>query len=302
MTVTGNADVTGDTAFSFIPVVESFYEPSEYASSMMAVYKDFYDDVNLFSPLFIDDQDDGSKKFMFGLGFGMDFNDDGKYEPNSTGNGVRMTGEIRGQYFIYNGPITLTRTPNGNPEETISYTFDQVYASGKVATAANGKPTVSGARLMVHSHDCAAPAEFYDDHQMGAAIGLVCDQETDDIFAYLGFSALSNDMDKQTFALAAAGPQGLQFTFEPGLQAKYQYLYESQVMIEIYENDVLVKSSTDFPGSISIPAGWENAGTHWERFNSLRFSLPEESEMGPGSYHLRMVIGLDAFETNFTVS
>lgn len=298
----GNAQMAeGDQMLSFIPVVESVMEPAEYAASLMTIYDDFFVDTYLFSPVFVDEKAAGVYTVTTALADSMDFDGDGNYEPNHTTSGIRVKGELMGGYFLMNGPLTFTRVPGGDISQTVTATIDHAYVSGTVHSTGTGLSSISAGMVMLYTSDCSALSEYFKDGQVKTAIGVLCDPVDDDLFAVAGYSALPNDIDEVVFKLSDSGDWGVEVEMEPSLEAKYKNLRESQVQFEIFKGGELAAASDDYPGSVTVPGGWDTHGTLWESFDSVRLELPVGSELTPGDYTFRVIVGLYGFESTFTI-
>lgn len=299
---TGNAQVTsGEQMVSFVPAVESISEPAEYAGSLLNLVRDFLVDTYLFSPVFIDEGDDGVFVLTGAAADSLDFDGDGNYEPNHITSGIRVKGEIRGSYFLINGPISLTRMPNGIPELAVTGTIDHVYISGIVEDAGDDMFSIFAGTVMIYAADCTSLSNYFESGQIKTALGLLCDSDDNDLFVMGGYSALPNDIEEPHFNLRSSGAWGIDVGFGPALQSKYKTLRESQVLVEIFKSGDVAVSSADFLGSISVPDGWETLGTLWETFDTIRFELPVGSELDAGDYTARLIVGLYGYETSFTV-
>lgn len=300
--LTGNAQmVEGGQMLSFVPVVESVLEPAEYAASLMTIYDDFFVDTYLISPVFVDEKSAGVYTVITALADSMDFDGDGNYEPNHTTNGIRVKAELMGGYFLMNGPLTFSRVPGGDVSQTVTATIDHAFVSGTVHSTGTGMSSISAGMIMMYTSDCSALSEYFENGQVKTAVGVLCDPVDDDLFAVAGYSALPNDIDEVLFHLSDSGAWGVEVEMEPSLEAKYKNLRESQVQFEIFKDGELAAASTDYPGSVTVPGGWDTHGTLWESFDSVRFELPVGSELTPGDYTFRVIVGLYGFESAFTI-
>ena len=298
----GNAQmVEGGQMLSFVPVVESVLEPAEYAASLMTIYDDFFVDTYLLSPVFVDEKSAGIYTVAAALADSIDFDGDGNYEANHTTSGIRVKGELIGGYFLMNGPLTFVRVPGGDESQAVMATIDHAYVSGTVQSTGTGMSSISAGMVMLYTSDCSALSEYFEDGQVKTAVSVLCDPIDDDLFAVAGYSALPNDIDEVVFKLSDSGAWGVEVEMEPSLEAKYKNLRDSQVQFEIFKSGELAAASDDYPGSVTVPGGWDTHGTLWESFDSVRFELPVGSELTPGEYTFRVIVGLYGFESTFTI-
>jgi len=238
------------------------------------------------------------KDITFAYADAMDFNDDDVREVNHTASSWRLEGaKIRGEYFLYNGTITLKRGEWGPVEyQNLELVVDNLFMAGRMVLD-GGKVTFKDMTFALYVNDCSTFKNFWHENaeEIGLALAGICELDVpSSLFALATFDAKDNAITKATGFTLEATAEALKVSWTGKLDAKYKHLTEGNAYFRVYNQsgDLVLTSENYIDNLTSDYATWDQLGANYFQFNTAIFNLPADKLTAGTTYKLDFSVSM----------